>query len=197
MKASEIDVESMELGDRLALYTRIEASLPATSLRNLSLEKTLVLQLLTAQELQKDVLEDEAATPTHKSQVTNTLSGIIDALSKLQIKLFNSERMKEIEAVLITHPSVGDVAVIGVPNVEWGEEVKAVVETQPGVAPGEELAAELLEYARERLSGYKVPRTVDFTDRLPREDNGKLYKRKLRDEYRAAAIPSADARSDR
>lgn len=101
LKASEIDVESMTLADRLALYTRIEASLPATSLRRVSLEKTLVLQLLTAQQLQKDVLEDDNATPTHRSQVTNTLSGVIDALSKLQIKLFNSERMKDIEAVLI------------------------------------------------------------------------------------------------
>jgi hypothetical protein len=101
LKASEIDVESMALADRLALHARLEASLPATSLRNVSLEKTLVLQLLTAQELQKAVLEDEAATPTHKSQVTNTLSGVIDTLSKLQIKLFASERMKEIEAVLI------------------------------------------------------------------------------------------------
>lgn len=101
LKASEIDVESMELGDRLALLARIETSLPATSLRNVSMERMLILQLLTAQELQKDVLEEESATPTHKSQVTNTLAGIIDTLSKLQIKLFSSERMKEIEAVLI------------------------------------------------------------------------------------------------
>jgi long-chain acyl-CoA synthetase len=92
----------------------------------------------------------------------------------------------EIEAVLITHPSVGDVAVIGVPNDEWGEEVKAVIEPQPGVVGSEELAAELVEFAKARMAGYKVPRTIDFTDRLPREDNGKLYKRKLRDAYRAA-----------
>jgi long-chain acyl-CoA synthetase len=91
----------------------------------------------------------------------------------------------EIEAVLITHPAVGDVGVIGVPNEEWGEEVKAVVELQPGVERSAELAEDLLGWARERLAHYKCPRTVDFVDTLPREDNGKLYKRKLRDEYRA------------
>jgi long-chain acyl-CoA synthetase len=91
----------------------------------------------------------------------------------------------EVEAVLIGHPAVGDVAVIGVPNEDWGEEVKAVVELQPGVTPSDNLADELLGFARDRLATYKCPRTVDFTDRLPREDNGKLYKRKLRDDYRA------------
>jgi long-chain acyl-CoA synthetase len=91
----------------------------------------------------------------------------------------------EVEAVLITHPAVGDVGVIGVPNEEWGEEVKAVVELQPGVERSPELAEELLAWGRDRLAKYKCPRTVDFVDTLPREDNGKLYKRKLRDEYRA------------
>lgn len=99
--AADIDIESMTITERLTLHTRIEASLPATSLKDVSLEKTLVLQLLAAQELQKQVLEDEAATPTQKSQVTNTLSGVIETLSKLQIKLFAAERMKDIEGVLI------------------------------------------------------------------------------------------------
>ena len=97
----------------------------------------------------------------------------------------------EVEAVLLTHPAVGDVGVIGVPNQEWGEEVKAVVEPQPGVEATPELAAELLAYCREKLASFKCPRSVDFTNELPRHDNGKLYKRALRDAYRAAAAAAA------
>ena len=90
----------------------------------------------------------------------------------------------EIEAVLLEHPAVGDVAVVGVPSEEWGEEVLAVVEPQPGTEAGPDLAAELITFARERMAHFKCPRTVDFVERLPRQDNGKIYKRLLRDEYR-------------
>jgi long-chain acyl-CoA synthetase len=89
----------------------------------------------------------------------------------------------EVEAALLAHPDVGDAAVFGIPHAEWGEEVKAVVEPAPGVAPGEALAARLLAHCRERLAGYKCPRTVDFSEALPRDANGKLYKRRLRDPY--------------
>ena len=87
---------------------------------------------------------------------------------------------------------MGDAATIGVPHAEWGEEVKAVVELQPGVAPSEELAAELIEHCRNGLAHFKCPRSVDFVDQLPRQDNGKIYKRVLRDRYRAAMSAAGD-----
>jgi long-chain acyl-CoA synthetase len=93
----------------------------------------------------------------------------------------------EVDAVLLEHPAVRDVATIGVPDPEWGESVLAVVQLQPGVEPSAELAHELLDFTRERLAHYKCPRAVEFVDELPREDTGKIFKRKLRDEYRERA----------
>jgi fatty-acyl-CoA synthase len=90
---------------------------------------------------------------------------------------------QEIEDCLIMHPKVEDAAVIGVPNEEMGEEVKAVVQLRPGVVPDSELERELLAYARENLSHYKCPRSIDFEAELPRLPTGKLYKRILRDRY--------------
>jgi long-chain acyl-CoA synthetase len=89
----------------------------------------------------------------------------------------------EVEAVLSGHPSVGDVAVIGVPDAEWGEQVKAVVELVDGIEGNDELGARLIEFCQARIARYKCPRTVDFRDHLPRTDGGKLYKRLLREEY--------------
>ena len=98
----------------------------------------------------------------------------------------------EVDAVLLEHPAVGDAATIGVPNSEWGEEVKAVVELQPGVEPSDALAKELLEFCRGKLAGFKCPRSVDFVDELPRQDNGKIYKRLLRDRYRETAANTTE-----
>jgi len=89
----------------------------------------------------------------------------------------------EIESELLTHPKVGDVAVFGIPNEEWGEEVKAVVEPAAGVSPGPDLEAEILAWCAGRLARYKTPKSIDFVAELPRDPNGKLYKRKLRDPY--------------
>jgi long-chain acyl-CoA synthetase len=89
----------------------------------------------------------------------------------------------EIESVLITHPRVADVAVFGVPNDEFGEEVKAAVQLAAGADESPELAAELRTFAREKLAGYKVPRSIDFHEDFPRTPTGKLQKRLLRDPY--------------
>ena len=90
---------------------------------------------------------------------------------------------QETENLLITHPKVMDAAVIGVPNQDLGEEVKAVVQPMPDVEAGPELAQELLAFCREHLAHYKCPRSIDFEDELPRLPTGKLYKRLLRDRY--------------
>ncbi len=89
---------------------------------------------------------------------------------------------QEIEDALVQHPDVLDVAVFGVPNDDMGEEVKAVVQPVEG-ADVDALPASVLAYAREHLAGYKVPRSVDVVDELPRLPTGKLYKRLLRNRY--------------
>jgi len=90
---------------------------------------------------------------------------------------------REIEDALILHDKVADVAVFGVPNADFGEEVKAVVQPVEGVPGSPELAEELEAFARKHLAGFKVPRSFDFVQALPRLPTGKLYKRMLRDAY--------------
>ncbi|MBN7796264.1 acyl-CoA synthetase [Parahaliea mediterranea] len=94
---------------------------------------------------------------------------------------------QEVENLLITHDKVADVAVFGVPNEEFGEEVKAVVQPMNWVDATDEVAIELLEWLRERISHIKVPRSLDFHRELPRMDNGKMYKKRLVEQYRDAS----------
>lgn len=92
---------------------------------------------------------------------------------------------QEAENLLLEHPLVHDVAVIGVPNADFGEEVKAVIELKDASHASEDTAALLIAYCRERLSHIKCPRSIDFASDLPRTDAGKLLKRLIRDRYRA------------
>ena len=90
---------------------------------------------------------------------------------------------QEIEAILILHPKIADIAVFGIPNEDFGEEVKAVVQLEPGIEQGPDLEAEIIAFCREHLAAIKAPRSVDFIEALPRHETGKLYKKVLKAPY--------------
>ncbi len=136
----------------------------------------------------------EKTAAAHKEPGTYTYGdvGYLDAdgylyLSDRKIDMIVSGGVNiypaEIESVLINHPAVTDVAVFGVPNDEFGEEVKAAVHLPPGQEATAELEADLRAYAKEKLAGYKNPRSYDFHTDFPRTPTGKLQKRLLRDPY--------------
>ncbi len=90
---------------------------------------------------------------------------------------------QEVDSEIIKHPAVLDVCTIGVPNDEWGEEVKSVVSLQPGQEPSDALTDELITWARERLANFKCPRSIDYADELPRSEAGKIQRRVVRAPY--------------
>ena len=94
---------------------------------------------------------------------------------------------QEVEDAITMHPAVLDVAVIGVPHPEMGEEVKAVVQLAPGVSADDQTRESLMEHLRDRLAKYKLPRSLDFVDELPRTPTGKLRKHQLRERYAAGS----------
>ncbi len=89
----------------------------------------------------------------------------------------------EIDEVLIRHPDIADAAVVGVPNEDWGEEIKAVVELKPGVDRSAKTIQSILDFARDRLPGFQRPRTVEFVDALPRNAAGKVLRAQVRAPY--------------
>jgi long-chain acyl-CoA synthetase len=86
----------------------------------------------------------------------------------------------EIEAVLITMPGVQDCAIFGIPDDEFGERVVAAIQPEPGARLADEA---VLDYLRPHVAAYKLPRRIEYHEALPREDSGKIFKRKLRDPY--------------
>jgi long-chain acyl-CoA synthetase len=85
-----------------------------------------------------------------------------------------------VESAIYGHPQVADVAVIGVPDEKWGEAVKAIIVLKPGQAADRD---SIVAWARQRLAGFKIPKSIDFVEALPRNPSGKLLSRKLREPY--------------
>ena len=105
---------------------------------------------------------------------------IVDRVKDMIVSGGENVYPAEVENALHGHPAVQDVAVIGVPDERWGEAVKAIVVLRPGMTLD---AAELIRYAREKIGGYKVPKSVDVVAELPRNASGKVLRRELREKY--------------
>ena len=90
---------------------------------------------------------------------------------------------QEIDDQILQHQAIADVACVGVPNAEWGEEIKAVVQLKPGFTASDTMAADIMAFTRQKLSKQKWPRSIDFVAQLPRSETGKILRRQLRDGY--------------
>jgi long-chain acyl-CoA synthetase len=90
---------------------------------------------------------------------------------------------QEVDNEIIKHSAVEDVCTIGVPNKEWGEEVKSVIMLRAGQKPSDELKREIIEFVRPKLAGFKVPRSIDFVAELPRSAAGKIQRKKVRESF--------------
>jgi fatty-acyl-CoA synthase len=108
---------------------------------------------------------------------------IVDRIKDLIISGGENIAPAQVESVLYQHEAVAECSLIGVPDARWGEVGRAVVVLRPGFEPGDALAAELLAYAADRLARYKVPKSVVFTDSLPRTGAGKVLKSALRERH--------------
>ncbi|MBU3751773.1 MAG: AMP-binding protein, partial [Mycobacterium sp.] len=137
-----------------------------------------------------------AQHPSHPSWTTVGDLGSVDADGYLYLADRKSFMIisggvniypQEVENVLALHPAVHDVAVIGVPHPEMGEEVKAVIQPADGVTGSDSLATELIDYVRDRIAHFKAPRSVDFVEELPRTPTGKLLKNRLRAQFGTGA----------
>jgi len=103
---------------------------------------------------------------------------------------------QEVDNEFVRHPAVRETCTVGVPNDEWGEEVKAVIALYPGYTPSPELAKELLDFIRPNLAGYKMPRSVDFVDDIPRSEAGKVQRRQVRAPYGAGRSKQIGGRKE-
>ncbi len=90
---------------------------------------------------------------------------------------------QEIDAALLEHSAVADVATVGIPNAEWGEEVRSVVLLKPNITATNELADKLIAFTRGRIAHFKCPKSIDFVASLPRRDDGKVLRRLVRERY--------------
>ena len=105
---------------------------------------------------------------------------IVDRMKDMIVSGGENVYSRVVEDVLIQHPAVGEAAVIGVPDEQWGEAVKAIVVLRPGASA---TAPEIIDFCRGKIAGFERPRSVDFVDALPRNPGGKVLKRVLREPY--------------